>query len=85
MSGCNSGGLNFTPAGLSKLRKPAHAARQRNRHGKRRMSPQVKQFLKLFIAVIIALHLLVGAVYLTSWLTGREHASGSVQPPAQQR
>lgn len=47
------------------------------------MNQQVKQFLKLFLAVVIAVHLLVGSVLLVSWLAGRKHASGSVEPAAQ--
>lgn len=49
------------------------------------MNQQVKQFLKLFLAVIIAVHLLIGSVLLVSWLTGRKHATGSVVPAAAQR
>lgn len=48
------------------------------------MNQQVKQFLKLFLAVIIAVHLLIASVLLVSWLAGREHASGSVEPAAAQ-
>ncbi|HZR37540.1 MAG TPA: hypothetical protein VFA75_19370 [Nevskia sp.] len=46
------------------------------------MTQQTKQFLKLFLVVIVALHLVVGAVYLVSWLTGRQHPSGSAEAPA---
>lgn len=49
------------------------------------MTAQVRQFLKLFLAVVILVHLLVGAFFLSSWIIGRHHGSGSVQPAAQNR
>jgi hypothetical protein len=46
------------------------------------MKSQTWQFLKLFLIVLISLHILLGAVLLGSWMTGREHASGSAPPSA---
>lgn len=48
------------------------------------MKSQVRQFLKLFLVVIILIHVVIGGLLLTSWLTGREHANGSVEPAAAQ-
>lgn len=48
------------------------------------MKSQVRQFLKLFLVVIVLIHLTIGGVLLISWLTGHEHASGSVEPAAAQ-
>ena len=46
------------------------------------MSKQVKQFLKMLLVVIVMVHLIIGAVLLVSWISGRHHASGSEEPPA---
>jgi hypothetical protein len=46
------------------------------------MKSQAWQFLKLLLVVVIGIHLVIGAVLLVSWLSGRNHATGSVAPPS---
>jgi hypothetical protein len=73
--------LNFIRQIASKM----NTGQERSRPRTSRMNRQVKQFLKLFIAVIITIHLMIGGVLLVSWLTGRKHASGSVVLPAAEK